>query len=213
MISVQTIPAFAWDSNDGYHHSSGAEVINGQLNLGNIFSKMNLEVAHVNGNVVGVVTAVGNTAEIITMTDSKVTNTQVNKGAVSAKLNATVNDVDNNVVLQATAVCNAVDVSTDPNVTKVNSVQVCVSPDPSAQVNAQVFDVGGNVDIGATAIANQLQVDSNAPTFPVDNWQENNSAMVATVNAAVGDVSGDVTAAATAVGNSAQIIQYDTGGH
>ena len=174
---------------------------------------MNIDVAHVGGSVSATVTSVGNTAEILTMTDSKVTNTQVNKGAVGAKLNATVNHVENNVMLQATAVCNAADISTDPQVTNVNSVQVCKSPDPSAQVNAQVYNTGGDVGVGATAIANQLQIDSNAASFPVHNDQENTSGMAAIVNAGIGNIAGDVSASATAVGNSAQIVQYDTGGH
>jgi hypothetical protein len=211
LISAPAIPAFAWDSHD--NGGSGAEVINGQVNLGPIWSQMNVDVAHVGGSVSANVIAVGNTVEILTMTDSKVTNTQVNKGSVGAKLNATVNHVENDVWLSATAVCNAADVSTDPNVTDVHSIQICKSPDPSAQVNAQVYNTGGDVGVGATAIANQLSVDSNAASFPVDNWQENTSGMAAIVNAGIGNIAGDVSASATAVGNSAQIVQYDTGGH
>ncbi len=212
LISAPMIPAYASGSTE-HHDSTGAEVVNGQVNLGNIWSQMNVDVAHVGGSVSAQVTAVGNTAEILTMTDSKVTNTQVNKGAVGAKLNANVSNVENDVILGATAVCNAADVSTDPQVTDVNSVQICKSPDPSAQVNAQVYNTGGSVGIAGTAIANQLQIDSNAPSFPVHNDQENYSGMASIVNAGVGNIAGDVSVTSTAVGNSAQIVQYSTGGH
>lgn len=211
LISAPTIPAFAWDSND--NSGSGAEVINGQVNLGPVWSQMNIDVAHVGGSVNAQVVAVGNTAEILTMTDSKVTNTQVNKGSVGAKLNANVSNVENDVTLGATAVCNAVDVSTDPQVTDVHNIQICKSPDPSAVVNAQVYNTGGGVGVSATAIANQMSVDSNAASFPVNNDQENTSGMAAIVNAGIGNIAGDVSASATAVGNSAQIVQYNTGGN
>jgi hypothetical protein len=202
------LPAFAGGSSST---PAGAEVVNGQVNLGNVWSQMNVDVSDVSGDVSAAVTAVGNTAEILTMTDSKVTNSQVTKGAVGSKLTANVGDVHNNVALQATTVCNAADISTDPVVTQVGSKQICASSDPSAAISANVHNVMGDVSIAGAAIANQLQVDTNADSFPVNNYQENQSGIYTTVNASVANVGGNVAATATAVGNSAQIVQYNTG--
>lgn len=207
-MTLPAIPAFAEGSSST---PDGAQVVNGQVNLGDVWSHMQVDVATVNGSVAEGVVAVGNTVQILTMTDSQVSNSQVTKGAVGSRLDANVKGINGDVSLQATTVCNAADISTDPTVTAVSSKQICASSDPSAAVNANVHDVNGFTTISASAIGNQIGIDSNAASFPVNNYQENKSGMYATVNASVGNVASGVSTTATAVGNSAQIVQYNTG--
>ena len=154
-------------------------------------------------------TAVGNTVTVVTMQDTEVDSTQVNKGEIGASVNAHVDSVDGDVSLSATSLCNGADVSTDPNVTAVNSSQLCGAADPSATVTGTVTNVTGGVGMTAMAIGNQLTADSNAAHFPVNNAQQNDGAMYATVNATTANT-GAVDLSATAVGNTAQIVHYNT---
>lgn len=162
------------------------------------------------GDVTLNASSVGNTAEVVTLSDSEVSSTQVNSGDVGAVINGNVDGVNGYVTMNATSVCNNLDVSTDPNVTVVDSEQTCTAADPSATVNAQVSNTGG-VGLSAVAVGNQFTTDSNATHFPVTNHQNNSGAIIATVNAGVSNV-GAVDMSATAVGNTAQIVHYNTGG-
>ena len=171
---------------------------------------MTVNVATVDGSVSEAATGVGNTVQILTMTDSKVTNSQVTKGAIGSRLDANVTGVNGDVSLTSTTLCNGADISTDPNVTAVSSKQICASGDPSAAVNANVSGINGFATIAASAIGNQMETDSNAANFPVKNYQENQSGMYATVNANVNNVANGVNASSVAVGNTAQIVQYNT---
>ena len=110
-MALPIIPAFAGASSS----DSGAEVVNGQVNLGNVWSQMKIDVATVDGSVSEGVTAVGNTVQILTMTNSQVSNSQVTKGAIGSRLDANVSGVNGDVALTSTTVCNAADISTDPN--------------------------------------------------------------------------------------------------
>jgi hypothetical protein len=219
-------PAFAAESDTNWHQnsyqpSSGggcdwqcatsghSTIVNGQLNLGTVWSKVNADVHNVEGDVNLQATAAGNTAEIVTMDDTHVDNTQVDRADVGATLNTNVDNVDGYVNLGASTACNSVDVSTDPTVTAVNNTQFCGAADPEATVNANVRNAGG-VGINATAVGNQFTTDSNATRFPVTTFQQNNGAVVANVNAGVRNV-GPVDVSAAAVGNSAQIVHYSTG--
>ena len=154
--------------------------------------------------------SVGNTAEVVTLSDSEVSSTQINSGDIGSVINSNVDSVAGYVQMDATTACNNIDVSTDPTVTVVNSEQTCTAADPSATINANISNVGG-VGLNATAVANQFTTDSNATHFPVTNTQNNSGAVIATVNAQVHNV-GAVDMSATAVGNTAQIVHYNTGG-
>ena len=197
-------PAFAADSTEG------AIIINGQLNLAPIFSELNATILTVEGDASAASNAVGNTATIITNMDTVVTNNQMNGGDVGSFLSATAKDVGGDVSLWSTSVCNGASISTDPAITKVDSVQKCWAKDPYAKVWADVQNVGGQVGVGAHAVANQLEVDSDAAHFPVNNWQENHAGTFSTVNTSVRNV-GAVGIQSTAVGNTAQILHL--GGH
>jgi hypothetical protein len=224
MLAAPTFAAASdWHQNSWHPTSGGgcdwtcqqgggeSVIVNGQVNLGPVWSKVNAAVANTAADVNVTASSVGNTAEIVTMNDTFVDNTQVDKGDVGATVNATVDSAAGYVNLDAAAACNSVDVSTDPNVTAVNSRQTCAMADPEATVNATVSNAGG-VGMTATAVGNQLTTDSNAAHFPVNSFQQNSGAIVANVNASVTNV-GAVDLSAAAVGNSAQIVHFDTGGH
>ena len=192
-------PCFAEDS------SEGALIINGQVNLAPVFSDLNAVIDTVEGDVSAQASAAGNTVTIVANTDTTVYNNQYQGADVGAWMYTKVGGVGGDVSLTATAVCNAASVSTDPRLTKVDSVQKCTADDPYATAIADVNNVGGLVGINATAVGNQIEIDSDAARFPVSNWQENRSGTFATVNARVNNVGG-VGISASAVGNTAQIL-------
>lgn len=207
-MALPVIPAFAGGSTNS---QTGAQVVNGQVNLGNVWTQLNVDINNINGSVDETATAAGNAAEIFTMTDSQVSNDQYAAGAIGSRLTTNVSSVGGDVSLGAFAVCNTADISTDPNVTAVQSSQICNSNDPSTVINANVHDVGGSVAIAGGGVGNQLSIDSNAASFPVDSFQSNPANIYTTVNANVANVGGNVSASASAVGNTAQIVQYNTG--
>jgi hypothetical protein len=203
---LMAIPAFAGGSSDVYGEGQ-ANILNGQVNLDTVWSQLDTTIDGVNEDVTATATAVGNTATIITFADSDVTNQQNASGMVGSDVNADISNVGGNAWLTASTVCNAVDISTDPQMTKVHSSQICSSPDPVAGVNAQVNNVAGTVGIDAQAVGNQFAIDTNATKFPLSNFQKTTGGVNANVNATVHNV-GAAAVSATAVGNTAQIIHY-----
>jgi len=199
-LSILTLPAFAADYGN-------AEIINGQLNFAPVWSTLNTTIDTVDGDVGVASQAVGNTVNIFTMSNTWVENNQVQNGNVGAEVNIEATGVGGNLLIGATALCNGASVSTDPDVTAVNSNQVCGAKDPAATVNADVSNVAGGVGIAAMAVSNQIQVDSNANNFPMNSWQENRAGTYSTVNATISNV-GAVDLQSTAVGNSATFIHY-----
>ena len=205
-----------YGGNGGYQHgsgygrggsNSGAIIINGQLNLGDVWTTIKDSVNDVQHDVQGAATAVGNTAMVVTMSNTIVDNDQNQIGDVGAEVEMDVWNIGGDAVFSATALCNGATISTDPDVTAVNSNQNCGAMDPLASVDVHAHDVTGGVGISTTAVANQIEIDSNADRFPVNNWQENVSGVYSN---AVADVTGAgaVAIKASAVGNTAQIIHY-----
>jgi hypothetical protein len=188
------------------HGAAQAEIINGQVNLGNVWSTLNTSIHDVHGDVDAHAAAVGNSVQIVTFADSIVTNDQSNDAAIGSNLHAKVGGVGGDVQLSATSVCNDADISTDPHLTSVKSWQYCGQADPSANVSANVSYAGG-VGITANAVGNQIQVDSNATRFPVNTTQINAGSVTSSINANVSHV-GSASVSASAVGNTAQIIHY-----
>jgi hypothetical protein len=199
---MMTTAAFAAASN-----SNQAIVINGQVNLGTVWSSVNTSMYDVHGDVGASSTAVGNNVQIVTFADSVVTNDQSNESVIGSELNARVGGVGGNVDLSSTSVCNNAGISTDPHLTAVKSNQYCGEGDPSAHVDAAVDYVQGGVGISANAIGNQLEVDSNANKFPVTSSQINAGSVISNVTARINHV-GAASVSSSAVGNTAQIIHY-----
>lgn len=206
LLMLTAGPSFAEDS------SEGALIVNGQVNLAPVFSELNATIETVEGDASAQASAAGNAVTIITNTDTTVANNQYQGADVGAWMYAKVGGVGGDVSLTSAAVCNSASVSTDPRLTKVDSVQKCTADDPYATAIADVSNVGGLVGINATAVANQIEVDSDAARFPVNNWQENRSGTFANVNARVNNVGG-VGISASAVGNTAQILHLGQGAH
>ena len=194
-------------SAEEYVEYGNAEVINGQINFGNVWSTINATVSATNGDVHAFTQSVGNTVNIFTMSNTWVENSQDQRGDVGAEINLEATDVWGDVRVGATALCNGAMVSTDPDVTAVKSEQTCGAKDPSAVVNADLSNISGGVGIAATAVSNQIQVDSNAKNFPIDSTQLNQADTVATINADISNT-GQVDLSGSAVGNSATFIHY-----
>ena len=210
LLSLAALPAFAADSSEGqdyYIEYGTAEVLNGQINYGNVWSNIDVVIEGVEEDVTAVTQAVGNTVNIYTMSNTYVDNEQIQNGTVRAEVIMDASDVGGNVLIGATALCNGAMISTDPDVTAINSRQICDNDDPAATVNANLSNIGGGVGIAATSVSNQIQVDSNAKNFPIDTYQESNTNTFATIDANIVNV-GHVDLNASAVGNSATIIHY-----
>lgn len=179
------------------------------MNCSNVWSKIDAHVDDVGEGDFGAVTAaVGNTAQIFTLSDTFVENDQKNEAFIGAQTDVNASNINGWVGLGATALCNGASVSTDPATTAVNSRQFCGGSDPQANINATLSNVSGGVGVAGTAVGNQLQVDSNAKYFPVNNHQVSTAPIQANVNVNLSHVGGPVSITASAVGNTAQIIHY-----
>jgi len=201
------MPALA--SAEGYNDTGadGANILNGQVNLNTVWSTTELKADYLHENSGASAMAVGNQAQIFTMSDTHVRNDQNNMGDIGADLHANIQKAGGNVVLSSTAMCNGAMVSTDPAITAVRSNQVCGADDPVATVNAKIGFAGGGVGVQAMSMGNQLEVDSNAARFPVKNYQENTSTMFSSANVKIGAAKA-ASVSSVAVGNTAQIIHY-----
>ena len=209
LLTLTASPLFADDWEDEWEDedSGEAEIINGQLNFGPVWSQINVSIDGIEGDVSGAASAVGNAVNIVTLSNTVVENDQANFGDVGAEVNAEILDIGGDVILTATAVCNAASISTDPDSTSVTSNQSCGADDPSATINADISNVAGGVGLAAIAVGNQIEVDSNANSFPINSFQENISGSFASVNANISGA-GAVDLSATAVGNSATFVHY-----
>jgi hypothetical protein len=214
LLTMQSLLASAAESsNSSYGHERNdgqidAIVINGQVNLGTIWSQLDTDLHDVHGDAGAAAAAVGNSAEIITFSDTQVESDQYNNGVIGSELNARVRGIGGDVGLTATSLCNGLTVSTDPRVTSVNSKQNCDAKDPSAYIDANVSHVAGSVGIQSSAVANQIEIDSNAPKFPITNQQINHGDVISNVRARISHIGGSASVSAAAAGNTAQIIQY-----
>jgi hypothetical protein len=201
----------SWDDEesweDDYSGYGTAEVINGQVNLGTVWSAIDASVNSIDSSVTAVTQSVGNTVNIYTMSNTYVDNSQIQQGDVGAEVNLEAWEIGGDVLVGATSLCNGAGISTDPDVTAINSYQSCNADDPSATINANVSDVAGGVGMAAVAVSNQIQVDTNAANFPINSYQESAAHTFATVNATVSGAA-QVDLSGSAVGNNATFIHY-----
>jgi len=207
------VTAFAGASDSGgtTQPAPGSVILNGQLTFGAQWSTVNTHVDGVAGDVTVQGSGGGNSVEIVTFDDTHVTNSQDDESTnIGSEVNAEVSNVGGGVSISGQAFCNSTDVSTDPNLTAVNSTQTCNAQDPGSLVNATVHDVGGDVAIAGSATGNVFTEDTNALSSPTVIHQANTSYVFSTVNATVNAVGGSVGVTSSAVGNSAQIVHYST---
>ena len=191
---------------------AGSTILNGQLTFGSQWSTINTHVNGLSGDVVIKGQAAGNVLEAITFDDTHVTSTQDDESAnIGSNVNAGVSYVGGSVSISGAATCNSTDVSTDPNVTDVNSKQFCNAKDPGSSVNANIHNVGGDVVVTSGASGNQFTEDTNALSSPTHVNQVNMSDVFSTAHANVKSVGGSVAVTSDAVGNNAQIVHYSTG--
>jgi len=186
-------------------------ILNGQVSFGSQWSTVNTTAKDVGGDVVIQSQGAGNVLEAVTFDDTHVTSTQYDQSDnIGSTVNANVDNVGGGVSITGAAVCNSTDVSTDPNVTAVNSKQVCNAQDPGSEVNANVRNVAGDVAVSSTAFGNTYTEDTNALNAPTAISQLNTSNVFGTANVAIHNVSGSVGVTSSAVGNNAQVVHYST---
>jgi hypothetical protein len=189
----------------------GSTILNGQLTFGAQWSTVNTTATNVGGDVTIQSQGAGNTFEAVTFDNTHVTNTQDDESTnIGSTVNANVNGVGGSVSISGLAVCNSTDVSTDPEVTDVNSKQTCHAEDPGSEVNANVRNVAGDVAVQSTAYGNTYTEDTNALNAPTVLHQTNTSNVFGTANVSVHNVGGSVGVTSSAVGNSTQVVHYST---
>ena len=154
-------------------------------------------------------TAGGNAVDITTMNDTHVESSQFTSSVdISSDLGARVTNVDGSVSVQGQATCNSTQVSTDPNITQVNSYQECQAKDPTSQAYVDADSIGGDFTVANQAIGNAFEEDTNAPNAPIKTQQLNASSVNANTTVHVSNVAGTVNVSGTAIGNNAQIVHY-----
>ncbi|MEJ1968324.1 MAG: hypothetical protein WDN03_06765 [Rhizomicrobium sp.] len=215
-LAILPAAAFAGanDGNGAQHQqpaAQGSTILNGQVTFGAQWSTVNTKVDNVGGDVVIQSQGAGNVLEAVTFDDTHVTSSQDAESTnIGSTVNAGVSNVGGSVSISGTAVCNSTDVSTDPNITAVNSTQYCGAQDPGSEVNANVRNVAGDVAIQSTAFGNNYTEDTNAANAPTQIVQTNTSQVFGTANATIRNVGGSVGVTSSAIGNNAQIVHYST---
>ena len=203
IVTLMLSPAFADSSN------SGSQILNGQVDLHTSTSTLNTTVDSTGGDVQIGSTAGGNALDVTTMNDTHVKNSQYTSSVdISSDLGARVTNVDGSVSVAGQAICNSAGISTDPNITQVNSYQECQAKDPSSQVYVDSWNVGGDFQVTNMAAGNTFEEDTNAPNAPITTRQLNASSVNANTTVHVQGVAGATAIQSTAIGNSAQIVHY-----
>jgi hypothetical protein len=191
--------------------ATGSTILNGQVTFGAQWSTVNTTATNVGGDVVIQGQGAGNVLEAVTFDDTHVTSTQDDESTnIGSTINTNINGVGGSVSIQGTAVCNSTDVSTDPNVTAVDSMQYCGAQDPGSEINGKINNVAGDVAIASTAYGNTYTEDTNALNAPTHIVQTNTSNVFGTANVGVHNIGGSVGVTSSAVGNNAQVVHYST---
>jgi hypothetical protein len=213
-IAILAPPAFAGQSDASTGSSataSGSTILNGQVSFGAQWSTVTTTAKNVSGDVTIQSQGAGNVLEAVTFDDTHVKSSQDDESTnIGSTLTANVNGVGGSVSISGLAVCNSTDVSTDPNVTSVNSKQYCGAQDPGSQVTANVSNVSGDAQVTSTAFGNTYTEDTNAASAPTQISQTNTSSVFGTATASFHNVSGSVNVTSSAVGNNAQVVHYST---
>ena len=116
--------------------ATGSTILNGQVTFGSQWSTVNATIKNVGGDVVVQSQGAGNVLEAVTFDDTHVTSTQdAESDNIGSTINTKVDGVGGSVSISGLAVCNSTDVSTDPNVTAVDSTQTCNAKDPGSEIN------------------------------------------------------------------------------
>ena len=186
-------------------------ILNGQVTFGAQWSTVTTTANNVGGDVVIQGQGAGNMFEAVTFDDTHVKSSQDDESTnIGSTITANVNGVGGSVSVSGTAVCNSTDVSTDPNVTAVDSKQYCGAQDPGSEINGKISNVAGDVAVQSTAYGNTYTEDTNATNAPTNLAQTNTSNVFGTANVAVRNIGGSVGVTSSAVGNNVQVVHYST---
>jgi hypothetical protein len=214
VLATLSLPACAGQSNATGSSSTatGSTILNGQVSFGAQWSTLNTTIKGVGGDVVIQSQGAGNVLEAVTFDDTHVKSSQDDESTnIGSTVNATVDGVGGSVSVSGLAVCNSTDISTDPNVTAVDSKQYCGAQDPGSEVNANIRNVYGDAAVASTAFGNTYTEDTNAVNAPTHIMQTNTSNVFGTANVTYHNVGGSVAVTSSAVGNNAQVVHYPAG--
>lgn len=197
-------PASATDDN---------EIINGQINLGDVWAGMDMEV-YDSGYVEGTAAAIGNSLSAELGGDSEVVNAQRTTGEIASDLNASVDWTDD-VNLTSAAVGNTATILSEPyldcgyddcpydDASLELYNQQYVNYDPSASLSLYANGVG-YVSGTAAAIGNSLSVEAWNHENDIESRQVVNDDINSYVGAAISQADG-VSLTSAAVGNTVSI--------
>ena len=200
LVVAMTLAAIPATATEPEVPELNAEVINGQLNFGDVFAGLNLTANNVWGDVNATSAAIGNSFSAELGGDALADNFQRTDGAVVSELNASVDWIEGDVNLTSAAVGNTASVISEPFVpcgeepecpaTDEASLDLTntqlVNLDPSAWLNVTASGVG-EVNGTAAAIGNSLSVEAWNEDTTVNTWQAVNMDTTAIVNASVSD--------------------------
>jgi len=205
------LPAFA---EDDVAHSV---VINGQLNLGDVWSNLNVTATDIDGDVNGTSAAIGNSFSADLGDHSQVNNVQRVFADIASEVNATVSNVGGDVSFTSAAVGNTASVHSHGNIPCPNDPQDCpelraelaltnkqaVDIDPFSRLNLTANGVG-NISGTSAAIGNSLSVEMGGPSNSISSWQGSGATTTSIVNATI-DNANSVNLTSAAVANTVSI--------
>jgi len=206
------VPALAQDE-------PNSVVINGQLNLGDVWSSLNVSANNISGGVDGTSAAIGNSFSAELGDHSHVNNVQRTFADIASEVNANISNIDGDVNLTSAAVGNTASVHSHGNVPCPNDPEDCpelraeleltnkqaVDIDPYSLLNLTASGVG-NVNGTSAAIANSLSVNMAGPDNSVSSWQGSGAETTSIVNATINGAN-SVNLTSAAVANTVSIDQ------
>jgi len=195
-----------------------SNVVNGQLNLGNVWSEMNMTVYDVEGDVTGTSAAIGNSFSANLGGDATVQNVQRTTGAIGSRVNATIEGIGGDVDLTSAAVGNTASINNqavapcgeevdctsidDASLNLVNNQRVG-NQDPHSSLSFTAGGVG-NVTGTSAAISNSLSVQAWNSETNVTTSQRADGPTSSRLNATISDAT-SVALTSAAVGNTVSI--------
>lgn len=206
------LPAFGQDD------IANSVVINGQLNLGDVWSSLNVTARNVDGDVDATSAAIGNSFSANLGDHSEVDNFQRVWGVIGSEVNVDLRNVGD-VNVTSAAVGNTASIHSHGNVPCPNDPSDCpelraelalnnrqaVEIDPFSLLNLTANGVG-NVNGTSAAIGNSLSVDIGGPNNSITSWQGSAAETTSIVNATINGA-GSVSLTSAAVANTVSIDQ------
>jgi hypothetical protein len=198
MIAFLPVSAEEWTD-------SSTEVLNGQCNLGNIWSQIKVETS--DDDIIAAATSAGNSFTADLQSEAGlVTSNQTNIGSVGAETRATIHNPVGDVAVSSAAIGNIATVTSYENYLDTYSAQDN-DGDIYANTRVTVGNANGHgVEATATAIGNSYTAGHNWGYGDTVSYssQVNSGNVTAQSKVTIGNA-GKVSAIATAIGNNAHV--------